>query len=302
MEEQIRLHAFKWIQEQVERHGDVLPRTLLEKGFIFGNERITLVGPQGIWKPKVFKSIPLSITTVVDGPYNDLLDKEGLIQYRYRGTDINHRDNVGLREAMQKQVPLIYFFGITKGKYLVVWPVFIINDNPENLSFTVAVDEEGQVEQYINKQNINPNLIGDSAYYKRCYLTSTVKQRLHQRSFRERVLAAYKDQCAFCRLRHIELLDATHIIPDSEEKGLPSVNNGLSLCKIHHAAFDNNIIGVTPDYQIIVRNDILQERDGPMLRYGFQQLHEKGIVLPGNKDLWPDKVNLEIRYNRFKSN
>ena len=51
VEEQIRIAAFKWIEEQVQIYGEVLPRTLLEKGFIFNGQRITLVGPQVFGNP-----------------------------------------------------------------------------------------------------------------------------------------------------------------------------------------------------------------------------------------------------------
>ena len=87
---------------------------------------------------------------------------------------------------------------------------------------------------------------------RRAYITTTVRQRLHQRGFRERVLHAYREQCALCRLRHTELLDAAHIITDREEEGTPQVSNGLSLCKLHHAAFDRFLLGITPDYTIPV--------------------------------------------------
>jgi predicted restriction endonuclease len=39
------------------------------------------------------------------------------------------------------------------------------------------------------------------------------------------------------QVKHEGLLDAAHIVADSEE-GPPAIQNGLSLCKIHHAAFD----------------------------------------------------------------
>lgn len=143
--------------------------------------------------------------------------------------------------------------------------------------------------------------MADSAEYaKRNYITSTIKTRLHQKSFRERVLQAYKEQCAFCSLRHVQLLDAAHIISDNEEMGDPIVINGLSLCKIHHAAFDSNIIGVTPDFKIEVREDILYERDGPMLKHGIQELQNQRIILPHSRNLWPDKDRLDIRYHKFK--
>jgi hypothetical protein len=58
------------------------------------------------------------------------------------------------------------------------------------------------------------------------------------------VLRAYRDCCAVCRLRHEELLDAAHILPDGHPRGEPVVRNGLALCKLHHAAFDRHILGI----------------------------------------------------------
>ena len=139
-----------------------------------------------------------------------------------------------------------------------------------------------------------------SASYLRGYFTTQAVVRLYQRAFRARVLMAYKEQCAFCRLRHQQLLDAAHIIPDREHGGDPVIPNGLSLCKIHHAAFDNYFVTVTPEFKIIVREDILKESDGPMLRYGIQQMHQQKIILPGNKKHWPDRDRLEERFKRFR--
>ena len=77
------------------------------------------------------------------------------------------------------------------------------------------------------------------------------------------MLRAYQQCGAICRLRHDELLEAAHILPDIHPFGEPVVPNGLALCKLHHAAFDANIIGVTPDLEVTVRLDVLQEIDGP---------------------------------------
>ncbi len=89
----VRLSAFNWLEEQVRIHGDVLPRSLLAEGFVFENKRVPLVGPQGIFKPKLLPQIPLSITTTPEGPYDDSFDPDNLLLYRYRGTDPQHRDN-----------------------------------------------------------------------------------------------------------------------------------------------------------------------------------------------------------------
>lgn len=289
----IRLSAFEWLKEQTNLYGDVLPRKILEQGFYYNNQRVTLIGPQGIWKPKLLE-LPISITTIINGPYDDSDEDKGIFIYKYRGTDPYHYANIGLRKLMNQKIPLIYFHQIDVNKYLVTWPVYLINEDRNNLSFIVAVDN------MIQNDNTNANLVNENQVeYRRSYLTAQVKQRLHQRSFRERVLNAYNEQCTFCTLKHRELLDAAHIIPDNEDGGQPVILNGLSLCKIHHAAFDTNILGVSPDYNIKVRKDILEEVDGLMLKYGLQSLNNNKIILPHRKLDWPDKERLSIRYNKF---
>jgi putative restriction endonuclease len=105
LDTRIRLKAFQFLEEQFKLHGDVLPRKVLADGFEFGGHRIHLMGPEGIFKPKVLPEIPISITTVPieEGrprPYEDELSDDGFIRYRYRGEDPNHPDNVGFRLAM----------------------------------------------------------------------------------------------------------------------------------------------------------------------------------------------------------
>ena len=300
MDFQIRTTAFKWLEEQALLHGDLLPRAVLEQGFTFNGQRVTLLGPQGIWKPKVLE-LPLSITTVPKGPYKDRILEEGLLEYRYRGVDPYHRDNVGLRKLMHRKTPLIYFLGIKPGKYMAIWPVFIVEDLPQALTFRVLMDESSLL-GYGKSQAAEPLITyEEGADYQRQYVATQTMGRLHQRVFRARVLTAYQEQCAFCRLRHAQLLDAAHIIPDKDKGGEPVVPNGLSLCKIHHAAYDSNFIGVSPDYKIIVRKDILEELDGPMLRHGIQEMHEQNIILPSERSSWPDRERLEVRFNKFKT-
>lgn len=295
-DKKVRLAAFDWLDQQIRIHGDVLPRKLLLEGFELYGQHVPLLSPaQGIFKPRVLAEIPLSITTTTKGPYNDRIGPDGLLLYSYRGTDPNHRDNVGLVKAMQAGAPLIYFHGVMPGRYFVERPVFIVGADPASLSFKVELKEPAFMEIYAEKEVI----IGESDIEQRRYITSTFRQRLHQTTFRERVLAAYKEQCALCKLKHVELLDAAHIIPDSAEGGEPTVSNGLSLCKLHHAAFDSFFLGIRPDYVIQVRSDVLREEDGPMLLHGLQDIHEKRIILPRSRAQYPSHENLEIRYEEF---
>ena len=296
-DQQVRLAAFNWLRRKCDEIGDVLPRELIEKGFELDGERVHLISPQGIFKPRVLESIPISITTSPKGPYSDSFTDKGFLSYRYRGTDPRHRDNVGLREAMKLQRPLIYFHGVIPGKYLAVWPVYIVNDHPEDLSFDVVVDDALAAEQLLNVGDAP--FISDSTIARREYITSTVRARVHQSTFREKVLKAYREQCALCRLKHVELLEAAHIIPDAEAGGEPLVENGLALCKLHHAAFDRYFLGIRPDYTVVLRDDVMNETDGPMLRHGLQGMHGKKLFLPRRVELWPDPARLSERYDRF---
>ena len=260
--------------------------------------RITLMSPQGIHKPACL-DIPLSITTIPPSgrrgrPYDDQVQEGGLLLYRYRGTDPNHRDNVGLRLAMQERVPLVYLHGIVPGRYYPIWPVFIVADNPSSLTFAIEVEDAGFIEMHEE--------IGDyDGEARRRYVTRLTRQRLHQEAFRGRVLVAYSHRCAVCSLRHDELLDAAHILPDGHPHGQPVVPNGLALCKLHHAAFDRNFIGVRSDLVIELREDIRREGDGPMLQYGIQAFHNEVIRVPRRAELKPDEERLEERYEIFRA-
>jgi putative restriction endonuclease len=135
---------------------------------------------------------------------------------------------------------------------------------------------------------------------RRAYVTVLTQRRVHQQSFRERVLLAYQAQCAICRLRHEELLEAAHILPDGHPRGEPIVPNGLALCALHHAAFDRHILGITPTLQVEVRLDILREADGPMLRHGLQGFQGTRIATPSAAALKPRADFLAERYELFR--
>lgn len=294
-DETVRNAAFEWLRAQIESHGDVLPRPLLVEGFTLRGDRIPLLGPQGIFKPRVLSHAPLSITTAPNGPYDDAFGANDLLRYRYRGMDPDHPDNRRLRFAMQERLPLVYFHGVIPGRYVAAWPVFVVGDDRAGLTFTVAVDDARHVWPSERGHAARGGM--DSARQR--YTTAAVRQRLHQRAFRERVLAAYRRQCAFCRFRHAELLDAAHIVPDADE-GEPVVTNGLALCKLHHAAFDRHFLGVRPDYIVQVRADLLDETDGPTLVHGIQELHGTRIAVPRQPTQRPDQHSLEIRYETFR--
>ncbi|MFV1884108.1 MAG: HNH endonuclease [Balneola sp.] len=291
----IRTAAMNHLNKLKSVYGDIIPHSELRKGFQYFSETIHLISQQGIFKPSQL-DLPLTISSTFNGPYNDDIGDE-YISYKYRGNDpsfVDHRDNTGLRNVMNSSLPLIYFHGVEIGRYVPIYPVFIVNDNPKKMTFTLAADDikvvlSSTVEDESSQQG------------RRKYVTREVKTRLHQSSFRAIIMKAYKDQCSICRLKHPRLLDAAHIIPDSEPTSSSNIDNGLSLCKIHHSAFDQSIIGITPDYIIKVRTDILEEIDGPMLKHGIQEMHNKSLFTPSSKNKKPSKNSLDWRYQRFLS-
>ena len=170
--------------------------------------------------------------------------------------------------AFSNAKPLVYLHGIDEGIYVPAWPVFIVADDPRELTFTAAVDDA------LALRNLGAltahDSVQDDSDIRRGYITRLVRQRIHQQAFRERVLQAYRQQCALCRLKHGVLLDAAHIVPDSDPEGEPVTSNGISLCKLHHAAFDRNFLAIRPDYIVEIRLDLLDETDGQCLSTDFR--------------------------------
>lgn len=100
-------------------------------------------------------------------------------------------------------------------------------------------------------------------------------------------------------MKHPDLLDAAHIIQDRLTEGIADVSNGLSLCKLHHAAYDRLLVGISPDYAVHINADLLQEVNGPMLRYGLQEMHGHALDVPASPRDRPDRDRLAIMFDRF---
>jgi putative restriction endonuclease len=260
--------------------------------FNFDGKPIRLIVQPGIRKPAALTAA-LTIRTTwtprgAAAPYADEVGADGILRYKWRGTDPNHADNRALREAMIRGAPLAYFYPVADGVYEALYPVYLVDEDPATHEFAVDLGQYSEDE-------------GGGATLERRYARRLTLQRLHQVLFRPRVLRAYESRCALCRLRHPPLLDAAHILPDHHERGEPVVPNGLAMCKIHHAAYDANIIGIRPDRVVEVRHDVLTEIDGPMLRHGLQDMHGTTMVLPRSRRDHPDQDRLEERYEQFRA-
>jgi putative restriction endonuclease len=260
--------------------------------FSYAGQKIRVIDAQGgIWNPGASWTLgeelraTLSINTTKSKKYEDQEVSGGLWRYDYQSGGTAGR-NTKMRKAMELQLPLIWFVQQDSGRY-VPYKVFIINDFPAEgycliapeLSLAAASRSESLIE--------------------RRYAERTMKQRLHQPAFRARVLSAYETKCAICRLGHGRLLDAAHITPDNDETSSTSVTNGLSLCKIHHTAYDIDIVGIDADYTVHIRQDILNETDGPMLEHGIKEMDKIKLWVPHAQGEKPDPARLEERFLKF---
>jgi len=235
----------------------------------------------------------LSITTAYRGPnsqrpYEDSIGEDGYPRYKYEGTNADLATNQAMRAAMEAGSPLAYFVGVRKAVYRPVYPVYVIGESPALYEFALS----------FARHDVGINL-GALTAPEKVYAARMTRQRLHQPVFREQVLHAYASACAVCRLRHTELLDAAHIIGDAEQEGDPIVPNRMALCKIHHAAYDRNFMGITPQYRVQINARLLDEVDGPMLKHGLQDMHGASITVPRRAAVRPDPERLRARYDQF---
>jgi len=264
----------------------------LARGFPFRGSRVPFLNYQkGIYRARV-QTGPAALaiqTSSSKSPYDDEILADGFL-YAYRAGAIDQPDNRALRAAHELQVPLVYFIGTRPGWYKPVFPVYVSADDPARQMVTVT---PGALRGPLDEPE--PVVLEDPI--ERRYAVRQTRVRLHQARFRGRVVPAYASQCAICRLKELRLLDAAHILGDVEG-GEPAVSNGLSLCAIHHRAFDQNLVGVSPDYVVHVSRRLREDEDGPMLDL-LKGFHEVTLNVPRRKADRPDRDRLDARFARF---
>src|SRR5713101_6748015 len=100
-----------------------------------------LINPRrGIFKPRQMEHL-LSIKTVYDDQrdaHRQIYAGDDVVDYQFMGTDPNSPDNRWLREAMEHQIPVIYFLGVSPGRYQPIIPTFIVGWQPDRLRVELA--------------------------------------------------------------------------------------------------------------------------------------------------------------------
>lgn len=285
----MRQMLFERLMQEVEKKG-TLTRAELTDFRVKGEVYKLVDRNKGIWNPRNMLAT-LSIMSKPDSQYIDEEVGESLYAYAYREGNVKG-DNTKLRRAYELELPIILLRWIREGVYVPVCPVYVVADDMKNQRFILALDDS--LRSVADPLDLKP--------IERAYAQRVTNQRLHQPEFRGRILLAYNRRCAICAVGHGQLLDAAHIIGDAKEHGSADVVNGMCLCKIHHAAYDANLLGVAPDYRIHIGLKLMRDRsDGPMLQHGFQQMNGKPLTRPQRRSDWPSPDLLEERFNEFRA-
>jgi putative restriction endonuclease len=125
-------------------------------------------------------------------------------------------------------------------------------------------------------------------------VVSQIVRRYRAADFRKRVLGAYNNRCAVCGVQ-LELIDAAHIVPVVESTSTDETNNGIALCKLHHVAFDRNLISFDEHYRIELSQSKIQTLTARNLNAGaneFQQNLRPMLILPSDRRDFPAQINI----------
>lgn len=305
LDQQIRFQAIDWVSKLHKLHGTLEWRQISD-GFPFRGKTIRLATKaRGIFRPKQMEAL-LSIRTGIPraGRAARYDDQRGIHQTVFATRDhIEYslmkgvgadEGNALLKQAFELRLPIIYFVGVAPGLYEPIVPTFVYGFDASAGKCFVGPGDASEPTAKIIDQGIPEDLD------RRRYRVALAQQRLHQGMFRTSVLNAYGNRCAITGFPVARLLDAAHIVEDTNEKlGQPVIRNGLPLSKIHHAAFDAHLIGIDPDYRIHLSTKLLDEDDGPMLEL-LKECAGKSIHLPKREKDYPDRARLEARFERFR--
>lgn len=287
----------RWL-EQV--WGDDIPWSAIADGIIINGEKVHIANKaRGIFKPKQMARGILSIKTTAPRTgrtniYSDAETAEGFYRYSLQQGDPTSGGNKNLWEALEDKIPFIYFHAVAEGIYKAIWPCFIDNISPENGYCSVIVGAQIP----LSPENPKPVIYQIPTAPERAYTIQESRVRLFQATFRENVLRAYDNRCAISGLPVKQLLDAAHITPDSETDSSTDVTNGIALSRVHHRAYDSNLIGISPDLRIIVSEKIMSIADGPMLD-AIKSNNGRYLNEPKHRDARPDRERLARRFELF---
>jgi putative restriction endonuclease len=191
---------------------------------------------------------------------------------------------------MERQCPLIWFWGIASDIYLPIYPIYLIEEEPHLRQFVVGIDQQSS--------KFRALLLTQDPILLREYAAQVTKERFHDPIFREKVLFAYSFICAVCDAQSAYPLEVAQIVPNSEE-GQMDITNSIAMCKVHHAAYDMDILGIDTENRIAYRNDVRSETWDSLLKRSLGFSEGRQIKLPTSRSARPSPEFLELRWGKF---
>jgi putative restriction endonuclease len=124
--------------------------------------------------------------------------------------------------------------------------------------------------------------------------SKSIEKKIRDQGFRKAIVTLYEHRCALCGIRMLTpeghtVVEAAHIIPWRETKD-DKPTNGLALCRLCHWSFDEGLMGVGKDYEVLISKQVKREPNFPghMLT-----LSDRTIFRPAKKDFWPAHEKIE---------
>lgn len=115
-----------------------------------------------------------------------------------------------------------------------------------------------------------------------------VNTKVRDAGFRQAIMRLYDYTCAVCELRIVTMdgesaTEAAHIIPFRVSQN-DDARNGISLCKLHHWAFDRGLFSLSGKHRVIVSGLMSDKRP---TEWRLTELEDKCIQLPDRVKLRP---------------
>lgn len=129
---------------------------------------------------------------------------------------------------------------------------------------------------------------------------AVVKQRVNQSFFRSAVLNAYNNTCCISGISHPSLVEACHIADwSSDIRNRTNPRNGLCLNPFFHKAYDKHFISISPDYDLVISDQLMGNVSNVAFRKYLSQMNRKKIILPTR--FLPLRELLAIHYEQYLS-
>lgn len=287
-QEAIRAAVFEWLGDRQRQGQFEFTRAELE-AFSYSGERIPLLDTgRGIRNPANFDATLTVMTSAKAHPYGDEIEADGRITYSLQSRDGG--DNVKLLRAAKLASPMAYFKGIREGAYVPYFPV-VVDEVDHDRRLVRMRELDSAIDYYPGALRFEVD--------GRLYGQRVVRTRQHQKAFRAKVLSAYGRQCVVCRLNKADLLDAAHIVGDAEKHGVPETWNGMSMCSLHHRAYDTDLLGIDRRSRVHVSAELLQSQPPAFVRSAFSAFMDTSIAMPLRAADRPHPDALQMKFENF---